>query len=154
MATTTTTEKPERHVERKGEVAKVGNLTREPELRYAPSGTIVVSTGLAVERPKIAGDWAGERVTEFYELTVFGSLGEHLAGSFGKGTRVIVIGTAETEYWTDKEGKERTTKRIIANAIGPDLRWATVEVERSGKARGSTRAGNGSGAPEGEDEPF
>jgi single-strand DNA-binding protein len=152
MATATIT--TEKHVEKKGEVAKVGNLTREPELRFTPSGTAVVSTGLAVERPKVAGDWAGERVTEFYELTAFGSLGEHVVESFGKGTRVVVIGAAEVEHWTDREGKGRTTKRIIANAIGPDLRWATVKVERTGKAGGSTSTGNGSGAPEDKDEPF
>jgi len=152
MATATIT--TEKHVEKKGEVAKVGNLTREPELRFAPSGTAVVSTGLAVERPRVPGDWAGERVTEFYELTAFGSLGEHVVESLQKGSRVVVVGAAEVEHWVDREGKERTTKRIVANAIGPDLRWARATVERSGKAEGFTPAGNGSGTPEGEDEPF
>jgi single-strand DNA-binding protein len=150
MATATTTEKPERHVEKRGEVAKVGNLTREPELRFAPSGTVVCSTSLAVEHPKTPGDWAGERVTEFYELMIFGSLGEHVAESLKKGNRVLVTGNAEIEHWTDREGRPRMTKRIIANAIGPDLRWARATVERTGKAEGT---GNGGKAPEG-DEPF
>jgi single-strand DNA-binding protein len=151
MATaTTTTEKPERHVEKKGEVGKVGNLTRDPELRYSASGTAVCSTGLAVERPKTPGDWAGERTVEFYELTVFGSLCEHVAECLHKGTRVVVVGAAEVETWMDKEGKERTTKRIIANAIGPDLRWARATVERVER---STSTGN-NGKAEKEDEPF
>jgi len=154
MATTTTTEKPERNVEKKGEVAKVGNLTREPELRFTPGGITVASTGLAVERPKTPGNWAGERLTEFYELTAFGSLGEHVVECLHKGTRVVVTGNAEVETWVDGEGKSRTTKRIITNAIGPDLRWARATVERTGKAKGSTLTGNGPKAQEDGDEPF
>jgi single-strand DNA-binding protein len=152
MATTTAT--TEKHIEKKGEVAKVGNLTREPELRFAPSGTAIVSTSLAVDRPKVAGDWAGERETSFYEVTAFGSLGEHVVESLPKGTRVVVIGNAEIEHWVDREGRPRTTKRIIANAIGPDLRWARAAVERIGKAEGSTLTGNGPKVEEDGDEPF
>jgi len=123
-------EKPEQNIQKMGETTKVGNLTREPELHFAPTGTAVVRTGLAVERPKVAGNWAGERVVTFYELVVFGSLGEHLAESLGKGTRVVVTGNAELENWTDDKGQARTTRRILANAIGPDLRWVTVAVTK------------------------
>jgi len=150
MATTTaTTEKPERHVEKRGEVVKVGNLTRDPELRYSASGTAVCSTGLAVERPKTPGDWAGERTVEFYEVSAFGSLGEHVAECLHKGVRVVVVGAAEVEHWTDKEGKPRTSKRVVANAIGPDLRWARATVERVER---STSISNNGKAEEG--EPF
>jgi single-strand DNA-binding protein len=133
VGTTTATvqaEKPERNTQKMGETTKVGNLTRDPELHFAPTGTAVVRTGLAVERPKVAGNWAGERVTTFYELVVFGTLGEHVAESLGKGTRVVVTGNAEVENWTDDKAQARTTKRILANAIGPDLRWVTVTVTK------------------------
>jgi single-strand DNA-binding protein len=131
MATATVqTEKPERNTQKMGETTKVGNLTRDPELHFAPTGTAVVRTGLAVERPKLAGNWGGERVTEFYELTIFNALGEHVVESLGKGDRVIVTGNAEVEKWTGDDGQERTTKRILANAIGPDLRWSTVTVTK------------------------
>ena len=122
--------KPGRQVEKKGEVHKVGNLTRQPELRYLPNGTAVVSTGLAVDRPKVPGNWAGERETMFYELTIFRDLAENAPASLTKGTRVLLVGNAELEHWTDNEGQARTTKRIIVNAIGPDVRWATVTVNR------------------------
>ncbi|HXW77922.1 MAG TPA: single-stranded DNA-binding protein [Acidimicrobiales bacterium] len=123
-------ERPERQVEKKGEVYKIGNLTRDPELHFAATGATVARTGLAVERPKVPGDWAGERVTEFYELTIFRDLAENAAVSLAKGSRVVLVGNAELEHWTDDQDQERTTKRILVNAIGPDLRWATATVHR------------------------
>lgn len=123
-------DKTGRRVDKKGEVCKVGNLTRDPELHFAPTGSAVARTGLAVERPRVPGDWNGERVTDFYELTIFRDLAENAAISLTKGTRVVVVGNAELEHWTDDQGLERTTKRVLVNAIGPDLRWATVVVQR------------------------
>lgn len=128
---TATDKETKRNVEKKGQVAKVGNLTRDFEMHFAPTGTAYARSGLAVEVPKKAGDWAGERTTVFYELTVFGSLAEHAVESFGKGTRVLVIGNAEVETWAGDDGKERTTKRILANALGPDVRWATATVAKT-----------------------
>ena len=93
--------------------------------------TAVVRSGLAVDRPKAAGDWAGEQVTDFYELTIFNEIAENARKSLAKGTRVVVVGDAQVEKWTGADGQERTTKRIIVKAIGPDLRWATAKVERT-----------------------
>ena len=70
-------------------------------------------------------------MTDFYELTIFNEIGENARKSLAKGTRVVVVGDAEVEKWTGDNGQERSTKRIIANAIGPDLRWATATVERT-----------------------
>jgi single-strand DNA-binding protein len=128
----------DRKVEPKGPVAKVGNLTRDPELRFGTDkGTPFCRFGIAVEQPKEAGNWSGERETVFYEGTAFGSLAEHLA-ELVKGTRVLVIGKGELEHWTDADGNERTTKRIVVDACGPDLRWASVTVERDGRGKSTT----------------
>ena len=117
-----------------GEVGKVGNLTRDPELGYgAESGTAVCRFGLAVSTPVTPGDWSGPRSTVFYEITAFGTLAEHAAQSLTKGARIVVIGRPELDEWTANDGSARTTKRILANAIGPDLRWANVDVHRTGK---------------------
>lgn len=156
MATATATketESKERSIEKKGQVARVGNLTRDFELRFASSGTAYARSSLAVETPKKAGDWAGERVTTFYELTLFGTLAEHAVESFGKGTRVLVIGNAEVEHWIGDDGQERTTKRILANAIGPDVRWATVEVQRATRKGPDAEEAPTSDADD-EEEPF
>jgi single-strand DNA-binding protein len=70
------------------------------------------------------------RTTEFFDITVFGDQAEHACQSLAKGDRVVLVGTGEIETWVDSEGKERTTKRILVNAIGPDLRWKTATVDR------------------------
>lgn len=114
----------------KGKTSKVGNLTRDLELRFADSGGAYTHCRLAVEDPVTPGDWSGERVTSFYDLTIFGDMAEHAAQSLGKGTRVVVIGRAELEEYTDENGERCTAKKILVDAIGPDLRWATATVEK------------------------
>lgn len=120
----------QRETQPKGEVTKVGNLTKDLELAFGANGTAYARAGLAVDRPKIPGDWSGERVTEFYDITVFGDMAENAAMSLPKGTRVIVQGRAEVEQYTKKDGTTGTGKRILVNAIGPDLRWASCEVSK------------------------
>jgi len=154
MPIKTATKEPERRSEVVAETTtKVGNLTRDPELRFGAKGTPFARAGLAVNRPKTPGNWRGEQVSDFYEITCFGEMAEHAAESLGKGMRVIVVGRAEIEHWKDDTGADRTTKRIIAREVSPSLRWATVIVERV--AGGSSPATNGNAAVEEDDgEPF
>lgn len=115
-----------------GIVTVVGNLTRDPELgRGKDRGTPYARTGLAVETPVEPGEWSGERQTEFYELVCFGSLAQHVEQSLAKGMRVIVTGRAEIDTWTPEDGDERVTKRIVIDAIGPELRWANATVTKT-----------------------
>ena len=132
-------------------VTKIGNLTRDPELRFGANGTAFTRAGLAVSRPKKPGDWKGEQVTEFYELTCFGEVAEHAAECLAKGMRVVVVGRAEKELWQDDTGAERTTKRIVARELSPSLRWAKVRVERVGRSTGA--ATNGHDVTD-DEEPF
>jgi single-strand DNA-binding protein len=154
---TTEQQTNERNIRKLGEVHKVGNLTRDLDVRYSPNGTGVVRSGLAVDRPKVAGDWSGEQVTDFYELTIFNQLGQNASKSLAKGTRVVVVGDAEVDNWTGDDGQERTTKRIIVKAIGPDLRWATATVERTNRPMSrppTERPETALGDANGEEEPF
>ena len=125
--------------ERPASVTKTGNLTREPELGFGKEkGTPFCRFGLAVNEPTIPGNWAGEQRTDFYEVTCFGSLAEHAAECLSKGTRVVVTGRPELERYAADDGTERERKRILATALGPDLRWATVEIHRAVKSRPAT----------------
>lgn len=148
MATATA----EKNIEKKGQATKTGNLTREPELRFSDKDVAYCRFGLAVERPVKPGDWAGERTIDFYDVVSFRSLAEHVAQSLHKGDRVVVTGEAELEHWTDKEGKSQTTRRVVADAVGAELRFATVDIRKPGKG------GAGSGAPApgpvDDEEPF
>lgn len=154
MATTATKEAPaapasERRSEPKGRVTRVGNVTRDPELRFGASGTPYAKFGLAVERPKVAGDWAGERTVEFYEVTAFKSLAENIAQSLRKGDRALVEGDASLETYV-KDGAEHEAKVILANSVGAELRFATVEVHKAQRKQ-TTRA---TAPVEDDEEPF
>lgn len=116
------------------QVTVVGNMTRDPELRFTPAGLAVCSFGLAVNRKR-----GEEEQVSFFDVTAFGSLAENVAGLI-KGCRVIVTGRLEQQSW-EKDGERRSKVAVVADEVGPSLRWATAAVERTGGA------GNGS-APE------
>lgn len=111
----------------------IGNLTRDPELRFADKGTAICKFALAVNRRvKKGNDY--EDKTSYFDVTAFGSLAENVANSLTKGTRVIVSGRAEQETW-EKDGQKRSAVVILADAVGADLRFANVSVSRGeGKA--------------------
>ena len=72
------------------------------------------------------------------------------ASRWRRAARAIVVGRPEIDEWTDKDGNKREDRRILANAVGPDLRWATARVTRVRKARTDT----GSTTYADDEEPF
>jgi single-strand DNA-binding protein len=118
--------------------AKVGNLTADPELRFAPSGLAVANFSLA-HSPYPNPD----NVTTFYRCVAFGDLGENVAVCLRKGDRVCVVGRGHIERWKSDDGKEGADKQIICDGVGPDLRWATADIHRI-KRGGRPTPGNGS----------
>ena len=109
----------------------IGNLTREPELRYTNGGQGVASFGVAVTRKWKDHSGESKEQTSFFDVTAWGSLGENAAASLTKGSRVIVTGRLETREYEAKDGTRRTATQIVADGIGPELRFATVQVERT-----------------------
>jgi single-strand DNA-binding protein len=107
----------------------VGNLASDPELRFGKSGTPWMRARLSVQ-PHVAGaDVQPEPV--FLDLVCFGSLAENVAESCRKGSRIVVSGRLEEDTWTGRDGLERTTTKLIADAIGFDLRFASSGATRS-----------------------
>jgi single-strand DNA-binding protein len=132
-------------------VSKVGNLTREPELGFGrDSGKPYTRFGIAVNHPKVSGDWAGEQVSDFYEVSCFGSLAENVAESLQKGDRAVVVGRPELDSWEDKDGVARITKRIVADAVGAELRFAQVEIKKAPRQVTTVKGGTDGY----DDEPF
>lgn len=114
-------------------VTLVGNVTRDPELRFTPSGTASVSFGLAVNRKwqnRNTQEW--EEEVSFFDVTAFASLAENAAESVGKGDRVVVNGRLRQNTWEDKNtGDKRSKIEVVADEIAPSLRWASASVTKN-----------------------
>lgn len=119
-------------------ITVAGNVTRDPELRFTPSGAANVKFGIAVNRRwQKNGDW--EESTSFFDVACWAQLAENVAESLTKGCRVLVTGRLEQRGWEDKDGNRRSTVEIIADEVGPSLRWATCEVTRTERRDGPAK---------------
>lgn len=116
----------------------VGNLTDDPELRFTPSGTALAKFSVAVNRRTFDRDrneWV-DAGTDFHRVTAWKQLGENVAASIQKGTRVIVQGDLRQRHWVDETTKEkRSAWELTADAVGPDLTWAAAAVTKTAKGR-------------------
>lgn len=135
------------------QVTIVGNLTDDPELRYTPNGAAVVKFRVAVNRrfKDEAGNWKdGE--TSYFSVNAWRSLGENIAESLTRGTRVVVTGRLQMRSWETQDGDKRSVIEIEADEVGPSLKWATAKVERQSRSSGGggdwTPAAVGAGADE------
>ncbi len=112
-----------------------GNLTREPEIRYTTLGVATTTLGLAVNRRwRNAATETWEEETSFFEVVCFRELAENAALTLTKGTRVVVTGRLVQRNWTDDEGRRRSKIEVMAEDLGPSLRFATAEVARQTRA--------------------
>jgi single-strand DNA-binding protein len=142
-------------------VTLVGNLTKDPELRYTTGGRGVASFGLAVNRRwQQNGEW--QEAVSFFNIVAWAELGENAAASLTKGSRCMVTGRLEQRSFDTREGEKRNVTEVIADDLGPSLRWAQAQVERISRdsAGGGSSSGGGGGAaaaPDpvyGDEEPF
>lgn len=130
-------------------VTLVGNVTRDPELRFTPSGQATASFGLAVNRRwqnRQSGEW--EEAVSFFDVVCWREMAENASESIGRGSRVIVTGRLEQRSWETQDGEKRSKIEVVADEIGPSLRWATATVtknERRGPGEGGAGAGGGGG---------
>ena len=131
----------------------VGNITRDPELRYTPSGQANVRLGVAVNRrwqDRGSGEW--QEATSFFDVIAWRELAENVNESLKKGARVIVTGRLEQRTW-EQEGNKRSVVEIIADEIAPSLRWATAKVEKTERRSGGDQGGGGGGSGFGRSAP-
>jgi len=109
-----------------------GNLTREPEIRYTKEGQATTQLGVAVNRrwqDKVSGEW--QEATSFFDVVCWRDLAENVALSLSKGMRVVVTGRIEQRSWETDDGEHRSKVEIVADEIGPSLRFATADVRRT-----------------------
>jgi single-strand DNA-binding protein len=119
-------------------ITVVGNVTRDPELKFLNSGQAALKLSIAVNRRwqnRQTQEWE-ERVS-YFEVVGYGSMAENAANSLTKGSRVIVSGRLEQRSWETENGDKRSIVEINADEIGPSLKWATAVVTRTPRAEGS-----------------
>ncbi|TAJ27607.1 MAG: single-stranded DNA-binding protein [Nitrospirae bacterium] len=97
-------------------VILIGNLTKNPELRYTPSGTPVTSFGLAVNRKFRQGDELKDEVC-YVDIVVFGKQAEHCGQYLNKGNGVIVDGRLQQRRWETEDGQKRSKHEVVAQTV-------------------------------------
>ncbi|MBI4999628.1 single-stranded DNA-binding protein [Candidatus Gottesmanbacteria bacterium] len=109
-------------------VILIGNLTRDPELRYTPAGTAVCSFGLATNRAWTTDAGEKREEAEFHRIVSWNKLAELCAQLLTKGRKVFVEGRLQTRTWQAQDGAQRTTTEIvISDMIILDSRRALAE---------------------------
>ena len=118
-------------------VVLVGNLTRDPELRYTPKGTAIAKIGLAVNR--VWTNEAGEKKEEvtFVDVDVFGRTAENVGQYMRKGRPILIEGRLKLDQWDDKQtGQKKSKLGVVAET-----------VQFLGSSQGGEGGGSGGGAP-------
>lgn len=94
-------------------VQLIGNLTRDPELRYTPQGTAVCTVGLATNRSWTTDAGEKREETEFHRIVAWNKLAELCSQLLTKGRKIYVEGRLSTRTWTAQDGTQRTTTEIV-----------------------------------------
>ena len=107
-----------------------GNIGRDPELKYAP-------TGLAILKFSVADTYGKDdnKKTTWHDIVVFGEQAETVADKIGKGMRVVIIGRLQIENFEKKDGTKGKRVEVLADEVAVSLRWgASDPVARAAKA--------------------
>ena len=105
-------------------VSFAGNLTDDPEVRYTEGGIDRAMLRVAVSGRK-------EQEASFFTVIVWRDQAEHAAQSLSKGSRVVVMGRLQQRSWTAEDGSDRSTVEVLAEELGPSMRWATATTTRA-----------------------
>jgi len=137
-------------------VTIIGNITRDPELRHTPSGQRNATFGVAVNRrwrDQQTQDWK-EQVS-FFDVVCWRDLADNAYESLTKGARVIVTGRLDQRSWDDAQGNRRSKVEIVADEVGPSLRWATADIAKNQtRAPEPAMAGAAADQETSDEEPF
>src|SRR5258708_39138170 len=101
-----------------------GNMTRDPEMRYTPSGVSKVSFGVAVNRSwrnQQTQEW--DEQTSFFNVVAWRQLAENVGASLAKGSRVVVTGRLEPRSWATEQGEQRSIVALVADDDAASLRF-------------------------------
>jgi single-strand DNA-binding protein len=109
-------------------VSFAGNLTDQPEVRYTEAGITRAMFRVAVSGRR-------EQEASFFTVIVWRDQAEHAAQSLSKGSQVVVVGRLQQRAWTAEDGSTRSTIEVVADELGPSLRWATATTTRTTRSQ-------------------
>src|SRR3989344_7764355 len=98
-------------------VLLIGNLTRDPELRYTPTGAAVATFGIATNRSWTTDSGERKEDVEFHNIVVWNKLAEICAEHLAKGRQAYVEGRLSTREWEGQDGQKRRTTEVIADSV-------------------------------------
>ena len=124
-------------------VLLIGNLTRDPELRYTSGGTAVASFGLAVNRKfKQGEEWKDEVC--FVDITVWAKQGENCTEYLNKGSQAFIEGRLNYQTWEDKQsGQQRSKLEVVAN----NVQFLTKQGDKKDRGSGSSSVSDDDDVP-------
>jgi single-strand DNA-binding protein len=105
-------------------ISFAGNLTDHPELRHTEGGIARAVFWVAVSGRR-------EQQASFFTVVVWRDQAEHAAQSLSKGSRVVVVGRLQQRAWTAEDGSARSVVEVVAEELGPSMRWATATTTRA-----------------------
>jgi single-strand DNA-binding protein len=120
----------------------IGNVGRDPEMRYTPSGSPVTSFSVAVNRRFTPTDGEQQEETEWFDVSAWNRLAESCNNYVTRGMKVYVEGRLRSRSWIGQDGQTRSRNEIVANVV-------TFLTPRNG---GSPDAGPGQGGYTGQDQ--
>ena len=115
-------------------VVLVGNVTRDPELRFTQGGAAVCGFGVAWNQRS----QQGEDKAHYFEITCWRDLAENVAESVTRGMRVVVYGRLDYQSWETQNGEKRSTVKVLADEVSPSIRWATAQVSKNERGGGGS----------------
>ena len=131
----------------------MGNLTRDPELRYTPSGTGVCEFGVAVNRTWTTPDGEKRDETCFVDCQMWGRRGEVIAEYLRKGRPIFVEGRLKFDQWEGRDGQKRSKLRVVAENFEFLGGRGGGEDGKPRQPGGAPRAGQDSGPPRNQAPP-
>ena len=118
-------------------VMLIGNLTRDPELRYTPQGTAVCSFGVATNRSWMPSDSSERREeTEFHRIVAWNKLAELCSQLLSKGRKVYIEGRLQTRSWESPDGEKRQATEVVAE----DMVILDARRQPEGESEGASNA--------------
>jgi single-strand DNA-binding protein len=107
----------------------LGNLTRDPEIKYTNEGTAICEMGLAVGRRWTDKEGKESEAVDFFNVTCWSGMAENCAASLKKGDRVMVNGHMNLRSWENKEGKKYNIINITADTVAASLEFNKITYQ-------------------------